>query len=479
MHMSSGPKKTMNRQAAVAGRFYPGTEKRLREEVRELFVNAKPPLRPGEVPRALIVPHAGYVFSGGVAASAFSQISGTVSPERVFVIASSHRYHFPGAALFMSGNYETPLGEVAVDRDTCRQLTEQNPLFTAREEAHLDEHSLEVQLPFLQEKLTPSFLLVPIILGTQKPAECKSLADTLRPFFTPGNLFVISSDLSHYPSYEDAVKTDRITTEAILANSPPHLLAVLEENRKQKTEGLATSLCGWTSVLTLLNITTGMEVDYAWVDYRNSGDEPMYGDRDRVVGYSAVAVFGKEESSFSLSEEEKAELLKIAEQSILKKVITGERILPEELPQEGRLSEPAGAFVSIYISGKLRGCIGSFNSGDPLAKVVNQAAFSAAQDHRFNPPETDELENMILEISVLTPLKRIHSPEEIIMGKHGIYIKSGFSSGTFLPQVAQKYGWNREEFLGRCSRDKAGLGWEGWKTAELFTYEAIVFKNKK
>lgn len=172
-------------------------------------------------------------------------------------------------------------------------------------------------------------------------------------------------------------------------------------------------------------------------------------------------------------------MLKIAEQSILKKVITGERILPEELPQEGRLSEPAGAFVSIYISGKLRGCIGSFNSGDPLVKVVNQAAFSAAQDHRFNPPETDELENMILEISVLTPLKRIHSPEEIIMGKHGIYIKSGFSSGTFLPQVAQKYGWNREEFLGRCSRDKAGLGWEGWKTAELFTYEAIVFKNKK
>lgn len=150
-----------------------------------------------------------------------------------------------------------------------------------------------MQLPFLQEKLTPSFLLVPIILGTQKPAECKSLADTLRPFFTPGNLFVISSDLSHYPSYEDAVKTDRITTEAILANSPAHLLAVLEENRKQKTEGLATSLCGWTSVTTLLNITTGMEVDYAWVDYRNSGDEPMYGDRDRVVGYSAVAVLEK------------------------------------------------------------------------------------------------------------------------------------------------------------------------------------------
>ncbi len=475
--MSSDQKKPGNRPAAVAGRFYPGTEKSLREEVTRLFGEAKPPLHEGVTPMALIVPHAGYLFSGGVAASAFNQLPETASPERIFVLASSHRLHFPGAALFTSGNYETPLGEIVIDHDTCLELTEENPLFSIREEAHRDEHSLEVQLPFLQVKLTRPFRLIPIILGTQKPSECQSMADTLRPYFIPENLFIISSDLSHYPGYDDAVKTDKATTEAILANSPARLLNILEDNRKQKIDGLATSLCGWTSVLTLLHITRGMEVDFAWVDYRNSGDEPLYGDHDRVVGYSAVAVFGKAGQPFTLTEEEKEQLLSLAERSVRTKVLTGERIPEEEINTEGCLGEPAGAFVSIYVNGKLRGCIGSFTSSDPLAAVVSRSAASATEDHRFKPLEDEELENMTLEISVLTPLKRIRTPEEIVLGKHGIYIKKGWSSGTFLPQVATKTGWTTEEFLGRCSRDKAGLGWDGWKTAELYTYEAIVFGN--
>lgn len=525
-----------NRPAAVAGRFYPGTEKKLREEVESLFGEAKPPLRPEEVPRALIVPHAGYVFSGRVAASAFNQIPGGHRYHRIFILASSHQMSFPGASVWCAGDYETPLGRVPLDRETCRLLAQKSPLITTGREAHLGEHSLEVQLPFLQHKLGDTFLLVPLILGTHHPQECLQLADLLRPFFTPENLFVASSDLSHYPCYEDAVTTDKATTEAILTNAPEKLLQSLEENRKKKIPGLATSLCGWTSVVTLLHLTSAEELSAEWIDYRNSGDEPHFGDHDRVVGYSAVAFFHARKEEFFLTHQEKEKLLQIATHSVREIVVNKRRISPEEglerrrsqaeggmwdkSPHEGRtegngpvkdprgdgagswtksqeedteqptnhprddstpltghLALPAGAFVSIYIAGKLRGCIGSFDSGDPLAEVVCRSAASATHDGRFNPPEPDELPAMILEISVLTPLRRIYSPEEIVPGKHGIYIKKGWSSGTFLPQVATKYGWEREELLGRCSRDKAGLGWEGWRNAELYTYEAIVFRS--
>ena len=141
----------------------------------------------------------------------------------------------------------------------------------------------------------------------------------------------------------------------------------------------------------------------------------------------------------------------------------------------GKLDEKWGAFVSIYNGGKLRGCIGRFESSGSLPETVSEVATSAAVDRRFTPVSKKELDNLTIEISVLSPLKKISSPREIVLGKHGIYIKKGWSSGTFLPQVAGKYGWTVEEFLGRCSRDKAGIGWDGWKSAELYTFEAIVF----
>lgn len=476
--MDRESKKEVNRPAAVAGKFYPGTEAKLRAEVQALLGQARPAQRQEEAPQAIVVPHAGYLFSGSVAASAFNQIPKGHPYERVFLLASSHRLRFPGASVWCDGDYETPLGPVTTDRETCHRLTRATSLISATREPHLEEHSLEVQLPFLQEILGPSFLLVPLVLGTHHHEECRRLAEALRPWFRPENLFVISSDLSHYPCYDDAVTTDRATTEAILANDPGKLLKTLEANRHKKIAGLATSLCGWTSVLTLLHLTATGEVTATWVDYRNSGDEPLYGDHDRVVGYSAVAFFRNAPLPYFLTTEEKATLLGIARQSVSEMVTTGNRFPPGRTkPEEVHLAEPAGAFVSIYISGKLRGCIGSFDTGDPLAEVVAHAASSAARDSRFDPPEPEELKHMSLEISVLTPLRRIHSPEEFIPGKHGITIKKDWATGTFLPQVGAKYGWTREELLGRCSRDKAGLGWEGWKNAELYVYEAIIFSS--
>jgi MEMO1 family protein len=463
------------RKPAVAGRFYSGNKAALMEEIVVLFKEAKLPARPDLAPKAIIVPHAGYVFSGKVAASGFNQIPEDSTIQRVFILASSHQMHFPGASVYCTGNYETPLGVVEVDMGTAKGLTKSNNLFSCREDAHLFEHSLEVQLPFLQVRLGKDFKLVPIILGTQKPDECRQMAKTLQPFLTTGNLFVVSSDFSHYPGYDDAVKNDKITTEAILSKSPELLLKTIEENKRKKIPGLATSLCGWTSALTLLYMIQDTTYEAEWIDYQNSGDQPLYGDHDRVVGYSAVAFYEMTNTEFHLTEEEKARLLSIAKASVRSLATQGKRIVLESMDNRGTLAKKTGAFVSVYVSGNLRGCIGSFEGEFTLAEVVNRSAASAAQDRRFEPISEEELENLSIEISVLTPLNRINSKNEIELGKHGIYIRKGLNSGTFLPQVGEKYNWTLEEFLGRCSRDKAGIGWDGWKDAELYTYEAIIF----
>jgi len=426
----------------------------------------------------LIVPHAGYVFSGKVAASAYNQIPPAIFPKRIFILASSHHHHFQGASVFYSGNYETPLGPVDVDIETGMKLSKDNTLFSGNEDVHVDEHSLEVQLPFLQYKLGSKLRIVPIILGTHQPEELRKLADALRPYFTSDNLFVVSSDLSHYPGYNDAIKTDRATTEAILTNSPGNLLKVLENNKKLKIPGLVTSLCGWSSVLTLLYLTEGSNYSFQWIDYQNSGDQPVYGDHGRVVGYSAISVYSSGNEDFILSDEEKQSLLNIAVKAIRDYVISGKRNPGDKMDYSGNKGDQCGAFVSIYNRGKLRGCIGRFESNGSLSETVSEVAVSAAVDRRFAPVSKEELDDLTIEISVLSPLKKISSSREIVLGKHGIYIKKGWSSGTFLPQVAGKYGWTVEEFLGRCSRDKAGIGWDGWKSSELYTYEAIVFSNE-
>ncbi len=177
------------------------------------------------------------------------------------------------------------------------------------------------------------------------------------------------------------------------------------------------------------------------------------------------------------SEGDKKELIRIARESITGELIHG-RKYDFRNPESENLTQKTGAFVSIYCSGELRGCIGSFKCGSTLAEVVSRMAASATHDNRFKPLTKDDIFDIQVEISVLTPLKKIKNPEEIEIGKHGIYIHKGFYSGTFLPQVATSRNWTREEFLGRCSRDKAGLGWDGWKNAEIFVYEAIIIKEE-
>jgi AmmeMemoRadiSam system protein A len=214
--------------------------------------------------------------------------------------------------------------------------------------------------------------------------------------------------------------------------------------------------------------------------YRNSGDASI-GDKERVVGYWAIAGhMVPVEKKYALNSEEKEALLEIARETLETYLHSGNlsHIQTEDLT--GTLRQPAGAFVSLYMGGRLRGCIGNFAPSAPLYLVVQEMTIAAAaRDHRFAPVETSELDYIDIEISVLTPLHKISSVEEFQLGTHGIYMNKNGKSGTFLPQVADGTGWNTEEFLGHCARDKAGIGWDGWKDADLYVYEALVFGEEK
>jgi len=468
-----------NRKPYAAGRFYTDNPGELKAQLQQMFSKAIKK-KTEKSPLAIIVPHAGYVFSGDVAASAFNQIDPDQKFERIFIIGSSHNFAFPGASVYCSGNFETPLGVVKVDLELAKQLVADHKLLKNYPEAHVTEHSIEVQLPFLQYHLKTDFKIVPVIIGSPTAETAKELAAIFKPYLNEKNLFVISSDFSHYPGYEDAVQVDKLTAEAIMTNKPSKLLAALDNNESKKIPGLVTSLCGWSSVLTLLYMTEKIpDLTFDLLQYQNSGDS-SYGDKVRVVGYNAILCSKGEAKNrsdeFSISSEDKKFLLKLARETITKYIKKGTTPDVDPAKLSKTLKTDCGAFVTLNKGRNLRGCIGRFDASMPLWKVVQTMAIAAStQDHRFSPVQPNEIDQLKIEISVLTPLKRIKSADEFVMGKQGIYMKQGNATGTFLPQVATQTGWSKEEFLGHCAQDKAGIGWNGWKTAELYTYEALVF----
>ncbi|MCF8369616.1 MAG: AmmeMemoRadiSam system protein B [Bacteroidales bacterium] len=466
----------IDRQAAVAGQFYAADPIQLKKDLAALFAPYRS-VNKNKV-AAIIAPHAGYVYSGNVATSAYSQVDFSRGYDNVFILASSHRAYYRGASIYSLGDYITPLGRVEVNQEITRDLIRKHKEFSYVPKAHINEHSIEVQLPFLQYLAGEGLKIVPIVIGTQTATECKKIAQALLPYFNERNLFVISSDFSHYPACNDAQLLDSLTAMAVVSNSPESLMQIINDTKNNNIDNLSTRACGWTSLLTLLYLTYDQpEYTYNKILYENSGDKAM-GDKTRVVGYHSIAVFRaqNEKTGFKLNAEEKGQLLKIARNTIEAYLKTGDIPMLNAGDYSKNLQTPCGAFVTLKKNHQLRGCIGLFSSEEPLVKVIQHMAIAAAtQDSRFPPVTSKELPGLILEISILTPLKQIKDVAEIELGKHGIYIKKGYRTGTFLPQVATETGWGLEEFLGHCARDKAGIGWYGWKEADLFTYEALVF----
>ena len=462
------------RPATQAGRFYDSDARVLSHEVDSLLARHAKDGTFDSV-AALIVPHAGYYFSGNVAASAYARLHPEKKYKRIFLLGPSHHEWLDGASVNSETDYyATPLGEVKVDREVARQLIEADSIFSYQPKAHDREHCLEVQLPFLQRQFKEVPSIVPIIISTNDFAKLKQMAEVLKPWFTDENLFIISSDFSHYPSYADACEVDAKTGKALESGDVGQFIAAIESNARSGIRNLATSACGEFPIITLMLMLDG-HCQMKHLMYQNSGDIDDY-DHSRVVGYHSFAIVRGEEKGFSLSDEDKRTLKKIAYESI-KDSLDGRPIAqPTFNSQLSTLNSKCGAFVSLHKQGRLRGCIGHFGEDTPLHEIVAEMARAAAfEDPRFSPVSRGELDDLDIEISVLTPMRRIQSLDEFVLHKHGIYIRKGFRSGTFLPQVADEVNWTKEEFVGHCSQDKAGLGWNGWRDAELFVYEAIVF----
>lgn len=472
-----------DRQPSVAGSFYPAGKQELLMMLDELFLTAKNVS--GTDPQLLVVPHAGYVFSGQVAAAAYKQIDRERSYKRIFIIGPNHRVAFDGVMVYTQGDFLTPLGRVPVD-PLAAELVRKHPLFGSDPKPHLQEHCIEVQLPFLQYWLKKPFAIVPVLIGGNSAEIARQAGSILAPYLTPENLFIISADFSHYPPYSDAIKADLATADAIASNKTKIFLNTIAKNERDFGPDLQTSICGWMPMLSLLHITEkDPEIEIRKIVYQNSGDS-RYGDREKVVGYWAMAAVrkpsGTSVTEFTLSHEDKRILLSLVRKTISEYLADKSIPAVEEESLPANLKTPTGAFVTLKKNHQLRGCIGNFFSEKPLYKIVQEMAIAAAtMDSRFLPVRKDEMTSIEIEISVLTPLHRISSIEEFRLGRDGIYMKKGNLSGTFLPQVAQETGWNLEEFLGHCARDKASIGWEGWKEkdTELYTYQAIVFSESE
>ena len=516
------------RKAAVAGKFYACDREILLKDVKRCYGEAAilAPLSKAEqdsdsAVQAVIVPHAGYVFSGAVAASAFIRIPTSRKPARIFLIGPSHHVAFEGASVAtVFDAYETPLGNVKVDRETCDKLFAADSVFTYKPSAHDREHCLEVQLPLLQYRFKDDMPpIVPIIIGTEDMSLLKRMAEVLKSYLTPDNLFVISSDFSHYPSYNDALTVDGNTAKGLANGRIDEFVHVLSDNRQLHIPNLYTSACGEAAIAVLLlmaqdkehgtvSLKPGLKMQH--IAYLNSGDSP-YGGKDEVVGYHSyiLELSGPFNLSPSPSPSGRGDAKSSNPQDIktepVNKIDTTEMAFPlhegEGLGERSTSLEPLldvawnaispanlhkevkptkifekklGVFVTLTKNGRLRGCIGHFGEDVPVGELTAEMAHAAAfEDPRFPPLDPSELKDISIEISILTPLKRIHSIDEFHYGKDGIYMRKGFRSGTFLPQVADEVNWTKEEFLGHCAQDKAGIGWDGWKTAELYTYRVI------
>jgi hypothetical protein len=461
--------------------MYPANPAELAKMVDE-FLAKVPPIKLDGPLVAIVSPHAGYPYSGQVAAYSYSLLKGKKF-ERIVVIAPSHFEAFPFASIYDGDAYTTPLGAVPVDKDFGKRLAGLSPLIQISGHGHGEvqghgEHALEDELPFLQRVLG-EFKLVPIVMGDQSYEVCRALGVALAKAIRDSSTFiVVSSDLSHYHPYDEAVGIDHQTLKAI------EDWDYLSLSRNFETR--VWEACGGGPIIAAMIAAERLGARRAIIlKYANSGD--VTGDKSRVVGYGAVALIKENPKartenkgpSLSLNQKEKDALLRIARKSV--ETAVKEHKLYECSP-EGleHLAEARGAFVTLKERGELRGCIGYMSPVKPLCMTVRDvAAYAALEDRRFAPVSVAELGLLQYEISVLSPMRRVMDIQEIKVGKHGLLIKKGETEGVLLPQVPVEQGWDRKTFLEEVCL-KAGLPRQAWQDedADLFLFSALVFSEQ-
>ncbi|MDY7031909.1 MAG: AmmeMemoRadiSam system protein B [Thermodesulfobacteriota bacterium] len=476
----SNNKKGEVRRPVVAGAFYPGDPVVLKQQIKD-FLDSEPEVEMKGKIIAIISPHAGYMYSGQVAAFGYTLLEGS-DFKKVIVIAPSHRARFHGASVYNKTGYETPLGTVPVDGTLCANIMAQHKLIDHYPQAHSQEHSLEVQVPFLQTVLN-SFQLVPIVMGSQDFESCRILSNAIVNVIKDDDVLIVaSSDLSHFYHYDKAVRLDRVVLDHIEKFDAKGLARDLAEGRCEA--------CGGGPMITAMLIAKKLGANNSKVlKYANSGD--VTGDKSGVVGYASAVIYKNQKDAgdkaknervgvdLGLNKEEKKTLLHIAKTTIECKAKKQE--VPEFHITSDVLREKRGAFVTLHKRGGLRGCIGNIRGNNPLYMTIRQMASAAAfDDPRFPPVTKEELADLDIEISVLTPLRIVEDVGEVEVGKHGIYIEKGYQSGLLLPQVATEQRWDRMTFLEQTCY-KAGLPKNAWreKDTRVYIFSADIFSEDK
>jgi len=506
------------RPSVLAGSWYEADPERLAALVDRYLAEAgEPPASSGAVV-GLVAPHAGYVYSGRCAAHAYRTVAGRAI-RRVILLGPSHTTRCRGLVLPRADYFATPLGRVEVDQAAGRFLVDQGGLFSQEEAAHAEEHSLEIQLPFLQRTLEPGFKILPLVVGELGDADYARAAAALRPLCDQETLVVISTDFTHYgASFGYQPFTDRVA-ENLARLDGDAVEQILELDLQgflayQRKTG--ATICGFRPLGIMisrfgtnwdrgevavdnLHYTTSASGTGDWshvVSYQalavrstppdsDAGDTPegTAGETDPV---EAVPVAGGNEAEevagvAGLTPSQQDLLLGLARETLRMHTLEGRRPPAERgagLP--AILFEQRGAFVTLHKKGRLRGCIGYIQARKPLWEtVVDNTINAASSDHRFPPVSREELPQLDIEISVLSPLEKLSGPEAVEVGLHGLYIVSGFSSGLLLPQVPTEQGWDRETFLENLCL-KAGLERDAYlRGAELYGFTAQVFGEKK
>ena len=445
------------KEPSVAGTFYPADKKELRETVEGFLAKAKKGQRDGKL-IALISPHAGYRFSGQVAAYGYKEIADS-GIQKVILIGQSHHSAFKGASVYTKGSFRTPLGDVKIDETRAARLLDEQADIRFYPEAYEKEHSLEVQLPFLQTVLK-DFTVVPILIGSPTKQTFEHLLAELTDMLDDKTLIIASSDLSHYHDYAMAKEMDGKIISAIERLSSMDVAQLVQNGEAE--------LCGMYPVVIAIEAAKRYGATQGRIlNSANSGD--VSEEKGRVVGYASAGLFKS-----PYTEEEKKELLALARNAITEYVKSG-RVLEVEM-KDPKLRADGAVFVTIKEKGSLRGCIGHVRAVMPLYQsVIKNAIAASSGDPRFPPMRKEELKEIEIEISVLSPLTLVKEVKDIRVGKHGLVIRKGQLSGLLLPQVPVEFGWDRETFLQQLCV-KAGLPGDSWKAAELHSFTAEIIK---
>ena len=471
----------MVRKPAVSGKFYESDPAALRAAVSGFL---KPGLPPVGAVKGFLVPHAGYAYSGAAAGSAFAAIK-DLSFDTLVILATGHTMLLGKGALLADGEFETPLGRVAVDAEFCGELLKEKKLFEDLPRAHAAEHAVEVQLPFLQALKGSAVKIVPVLFNTSDEELLEAAGRAIgRAMKGRRALFCVSSDLSHYPPGDVAEMSDRSVLLALrqtMRNAAPGYFGLANRLLLSKSQGdLDTTACGQAAMTA--GAAAALELgadDFELSLYTHSGK--VSGDNSSVVGYGAgyfTKAAVKPAGALELGAEMRAELLALARTSIAACQKTG-RTPPQRLSKRPEFNQPAAVFVTLTIGGVLRGCIGSLEPRGTLCDMVAAYAGAAAmEDPRFAPLSGAELKKVKIEISVLSPLEKVSSAGAVKEGLHGVYVKSGRRSGTYLPQVWEHFG-NKKDFLESLCQEKAGLPAEAWKekSTELYVYTVDCFSE--